>query len=427
MQSLPISIPTPAAVPVQAPNPSSPQADSNAAPIAEPFDRVLARQQAQDSSSQPAAKPVSAGEGQAVAVPDMVSTLPADMLAALLPATPIIKAAGANADSFNAKKDVLVDEKKMGAANEKPNAPTADGSAAPSADMLAALLPTGAIMQSAGAAAASKTQSIATEVPGVTSALGASRVLSNKGALGDARQAASQSQAALLQLRMQDTPKAGAPVADSSQASNAFAAVLGNSGRDAVSATQLERSATQMSVQAAPPDAATSLASLLQNSASPLAASQHVPLQAVVATPMTNDRWGDEFSQKITWLTTQQGQSAELHLNPPHLGPLDVVLNVSGDQATALFTSAHAAVREAVELALPKLREMLADNGIMLGNATVSDQSPKDQQTAGQQTSDRQRKSEGGLAAVNAVAGGISSGASLAPARRQQGMLDTFA
>jgi flagellar hook-length control protein FliK len=39
-----------------------------------------------------------------------------------------------------------------------------------------------------------------------------------------------------------------------------------------------------------------------------------------------------------------------------------------------MFTSPHAAVRDAIEQAIPKLREMLADNGIMLGNATVNDQ-----------------------------------------------------
>lgn len=84
--------------------------------------------------------------------------------------------------------------------------------------------------------------------------------------------------------------------------------------------------------------------------------------------------WGDEFSQKITWMATQQNQSAELHLNPPQLGPLDVSIKMNGDQATATFTSPHAAVREAIEQAMPKLREMLADSGIMLGNAMVSDQ-----------------------------------------------------
>lgn len=143
---------------------------------------------------------------------------------------------------------------------------------------------------------------------------------------------------------------------------------------------------------------------------------------------MSHAAWGEEFGQKITWFATQQNQSAQLHLNPPQLGPLDVVLNVSGDQATALFTSPHAGVRDAVEQALPRLREMLADNGIMLGNATVSDQSPKEQQAwlAGQQKNARGNFSMKADDTMGSV-GAISSGNATAPLRRHQGMVDTFA
>ncbi|MEQ1674790.1 MAG: flagellar hook-length control protein FliK, partial [Candidatus Nitrotoga sp.] len=97
-----------------------------------------------------------------------------------------------------------------------------------------------------------------------------------------------------------------------------------------------------------------------------------------IATPLGKDGWSDEFTQKISWMSSQKNQVAELHLNPPDLGPLDVVLKISDNQATAVFMSSHSAVRDAVENALPKLREILADNGITLGNTTVSDQSPQD-------------------------------------------------
>lgn len=98
-----------------------------------------------------------------------------------------------------------------------------------------------------------------------------------------------------------------------------------------------------------------------------------------IATPLGSDTWADDFSQKISWMmTSKQEQIAKLHLNPPDLGPLEIVLKISDSQATALFTSPHSAVREAVENALPKLREILADNGITLGNTTVSDQSSRD-------------------------------------------------
>ena len=148
------------------------------------------------------------------------------------------------------------------------------------------------------------------------------------------------------------------------------------------------------------------------------------PAQVTVNTPVGRDTWANDFNQSITWLATRQEQSAQLHLNPPNLGPLDVVLKISDGQATALFTSPHAAVREAVEQALPRLREMLADSGITLGNAMVSDQSPKDQQAG---FTNNQLK--GGANVSDKVIGMPSAiqSAESAPERRHQGMVDTFA
>jgi flagellar hook-length control protein FliK len=44
-------------------------------------------------------------------------------------------------------------------------------------------------------------------------------------------------------------------------------------------------------------------------------------------------------------------------------------------QVQALFVSAHASVRAAVEAALPQLRNALADSGISLGNTSVGAES----------------------------------------------------
>ena len=176
-------------------------------------------------------------------------------------------------------------------------------------------------------------------------------------------------------------------------------------------------SSTQLN---APPSNATALAALQTQMSS--VANLNSPIPLSVDMPVTHNAWADEFSQKIVWVATQHGQSAELHLNPPQLGPLDVLIKVNGDQATALFTSPHAVVRDAIEQALPKLREMLADNGIMLGNATVSDQSPREQQT---KQTDQQQKREGWQAKMDqAIVGG---GTQVRSGRHHQGLVDTFA
>jgi flagellar hook-length control protein FliK len=150
-----------------------------------------------------------------------------------------------------------------------------------------------------------------------------------------------------------------------------------------------------------------------------------LPAQITINAPVAaHDKWGDEFNQKITWLANSKDQTAELHLNPPQLGPMDVVLKVSGDQATALFTSPHAEVRHAIEQALPKLREMMAESGIMLGQATVNDQAPRNPQDNNHSKSSGSRSGIHGVGATG-TAGNLS--ARVSPIRQHNGIVDTFA
>jgi flagellar hook-length control protein FliK len=88
--------------------------------------------------------------------------------------------------------------------------------------------------------------------------------------------------------------------------------------------------------------------------------------------------WGTELGQKVVWMVNEKQQVAELRVNPPDLGPLDIKLTIDDGHTTAVFTSPHSSVRDAVESALPRLREVLAESGIMLGNASVTSDSPRD-------------------------------------------------
>lgn len=165
-----------------------------------------------------------------------------------------------------------------------------------------------------------------------------------------------------------------------------------------------------------------SLASMQATAASFATPTAQAAAQATVNTPIGREKWGEEFSQRITLIASaRQDQTAELHLNPPRLGPLDVVLKISGDQATALFTSPHASVREAIEQALPRLRDMLAENGIALGNATVSDQATRD----GSETA-RQKGGETGNSA-DETAIPAETQARISQISRHNGIVDTFA
>ncbi len=93
---------------------------------------------------------------------------------------------------------------------------------------------------------------------------------------------------------------------------------------------------------------------------------------ARIDTPVGSEGWGDAFTQKVVWLVDRHQQSAELHVNPPHLGPVEVVLNVSDDGARIAFCSPHASVREAIEASLADLRSALSERGLSLGQTLVS-------------------------------------------------------
>lgn len=86
--------------------------------------------------------------------------------------------------------------------------------------------------------------------------------------------------------------------------------------------------------------------------------------------------WGQALGEKVVWMATGTQQSATLTLNPPNLGPLQVVIDVSHDQASANFFAAQPEVRQAIEAALPRLREMMGEAGIQLGQANVSADTP---------------------------------------------------
>ncbi len=95
-------------------------------------------------------------------------------------------------------------------------------------------------------------------------------------------------------------------------------------------------------------------------------------INAAIETSVRSPAFPAELGDKVVWLASRQGQFAELSLNPPQMGALEVRLNLSGTgDASAQFFSPNPIVREAIDAALPRLREMLAQAGINLGEAEV--------------------------------------------------------
>jgi flagellar hook-length control protein FliK len=83
--------------------------------------------------------------------------------------------------------------------------------------------------------------------------------------------------------------------------------------------------------------------------------------------------WDAAISDRVMWMLQGEQQFARLKLNPPNLGPLEVRLSVHQDQASVTFLAPQAAVREALEAALPRLREMFDQQSLQLVRADVGD------------------------------------------------------
>ncbi|MGZ5000686.1 MAG: flagellar hook-length control protein FliK [Methylomonas sp.] len=96
--------------------------------------------------------------------------------------------------------------------------------------------------------------------------------------------------------------------------------------------------------------------------------------------PITQPGWDQELGQKLIWMHKQDIPSAELRINPEHLGPISIKVDVNQDQTTVSFTAHHAGVKEAIEAALPKLREMLSEQQLNLADVNVSQQQSEQRQ-----------------------------------------------
>ena len=104
----------------------------------------------------------------------------------------------------------------------------------------------------------------------------------------------------------------------------------------------------------------------------PAVAVQAPAQQGAVATPLASPHWGQDLGQQMLIGIQGNVQTLTLHVNPPQLGPLQVHLQVNDGQASALFVSPHLAVRQALEGAMPQLRDIFADAGMALLQTQVS-------------------------------------------------------
>lgn len=88
-----------------------------------------------------------------------------------------------------------------------------------------------------------------------------------------------------------------------------------------------------------------------------------------------------ELHQKVNVMLAEKLQQAEIQLDPLGLGKMKIQIQMGADsQANVHFVVQHGQTREMLEQAMPRLRDMLAGQGIQLGQTQVQQQSQQQQQ-----------------------------------------------
>ena len=95
--------------------------------------------------------------------------------------------------------------------------------------------------------------------------------------------------------------------------------------------------------------------------------------------PLNQPQGQQQLAEKIRWMVNGRQSMAEIRLDPPEMGSMQIRLNVSGDSASVSFVVQSQHAKEMLADAMPRLRDMFSEQGIDLGESFVSQQQTGDQ------------------------------------------------
>jgi flagellar hook-length control protein FliK len=140
-----------------------------------------------------------------------------------------------------------------------------------------------------------------------------------------------------------------------------------------------------------------------------------------IAQRLQDPAWGRAMGQRAVMMAQYGPRSAEIQLDPPELGAMQIRVHIGhGDQVSVTFTSPNAAVRDALEQQMPRLREMFSEQGLDLNQSTVSDQSTRERND---DSPDRRGGGRGGQYAGDEGAADVPATAQSVPV----GLVDYYA
>ncbi len=147
----------------------------------------------------------------------------------------------------------------------------------------------------------------------------------------------------------------------------------------------------------------------------------------VLTKPLTHPEWSKDLGNQIIWMNSKELSTAEIKMNPEHLGPISVRIDLTQDQASVEFTAQHAAVKEALEASIPKLREMLGTQQLNLTNVTISQSTTSDQGQSQSPYQSFSRTPERQEQGTEGVATGLSEEAAANRIVVNKGLLSVYA
>ena len=91
--------------------------------------------------------------------------------------------------------------------------------------------------------------------------------------------------------------------------------------------------------------------------------------------PVSSPDWGPALNQRITWMVANSLQNANITVNPPNLGPLEINIQSDQNKTNVQFIVTSSEVRQAIQDSIPALSKMFENSGLQLGQADINSRS----------------------------------------------------
>ena len=120
-------------------------------------------------------------------------------------------------------------------------------------------------------------------------------------------------------------------------------------------------------------------------------AAQQAPLQ------LTKELANEQVAEKVQMMMSKNLKNLDIRLDPPELGQMKIRMTMNNDVASVHFTVNSQQARDVIEQTLPRLREMLAQQGMQLADSSVQQQNSgqgQDRYNNGEQQSGSNRTND---------------------------------